>query len=50
LSLALTGIGISYSILDNVDDVRDWYKQALIGDFSFADAARHGDWLGGQPA
>jgi putative ABC transport system permease protein len=28
-----TGIGISYSILDNVDDVRDWYKQALIGDF-----------------
>ena len=28
-----TGIGISHSILDNVDDVRDWYKQALIGDF-----------------
>jgi putative ABC transport system permease protein len=28
-----TGVGISYSILDNVDDVRQWYRQVIIGDF-----------------
>lgn len=30
---AATGTGISYSILDNVNDVRDWYRQAIVGDF-----------------
>jgi putative ABC transport system permease protein len=28
-----TGIGISNAILDNVNDVRKWYKAALMGDF-----------------
>lgn len=30
---ASTGVGIAYAILDNVQDVRDWYQQALQGDF-----------------
>lgn len=30
---ASTGVGIAYAILDNVQDVRDWYKQVLQGDF-----------------
>ena len=28
-----TGVGIAYSILDNVNDVRDWYRQVIVGDF-----------------
>jgi putative ABC transport system permease protein len=30
---ASTGVGLSNSILDNVRDVRQWYQQALAGDF-----------------
>ena len=28
-----SGIGIAYAILDNIDDVRDWYRKAFVGDF-----------------
>jgi len=30
---ASTGIGLGYAILDNVEDVRQWYRQAIRGDF-----------------
>ncbi|MFO0905365.1 MAG: FtsX-like permease family protein [Pirellulales bacterium] len=45
---AATGIGISYSILDNVKDIRDWYHQVVIGDF-FIRAMRP-DMASGQSA
>lgn len=28
-----TGVGMANSILDNVRDVREWYRQAIVGDF-----------------
>lgn len=28
-----TGIGIAHSVIDNVNDVKDWYRQTVIGDF-----------------
>ena len=28
-----TGVGIAYTILDNVDDVRDWYRRAFVADY-----------------
>jgi putative ABC transport system permease protein len=28
-----TGIGLASAILDNVRDVRDWYRRAIVGDF-----------------
>jgi putative ABC transport system permease protein len=30
---ASTGLGMSFSILDAVEDIRSWYKQAIVGDF-----------------
>ena len=30
---ASTGIGLGYAILDNVEDVRQWYRQAIRGDY-----------------
>jgi putative ABC transport system permease protein len=30
---ASTGIGLSSAILDNIQDVRQWYTRALVGDF-----------------
>lgn len=30
---ASTGVGIAYAILDNIHDVRDWYRQTFAGDF-----------------
>jgi putative ABC transport system permease protein len=30
---ASTGIGLSSAILDNIQDVRQWYQRALVGDF-----------------
>ena len=32
-SAGSTGVGMAHSILDNVRDVQDWYRQALIGDY-----------------
>jgi putative ABC transport system permease protein len=30
---ASTGLAMSFSILDAVEDIRDWYKRAIVGDF-----------------
>lgn len=28
-----TGIGIAHSVIDNVNDVKDWYRRTIIGDY-----------------
>lgn len=30
---AAAGISMAYAILDSVEDIRDWYRQAIVGDF-----------------